>query len=240
MIYFELNYKKYIIVHIPKTAGTSIKKAIFDNFKSYTNLTKSKKETVYRYTNSVDSHAPISFIKTRLIDHSIYFIVIVRNPWARMFSLFQHTLMRSVTNKSNLLLSNLNLDTRSRYSTNFEESALNEINKIGIKNIKECFEFWLFFIGRNKDILPLGNPNFNVLPQEWWFLENKLLSKNIIFFQYEKLFELENYLEVSIKKENKSSFDSNSFYNKIYNNKTKDYVFNLDSWVIKKFNYSFD
>ena len=239
MIYFELNFKKYIIVHIPKTAGTSIKKAIFENFKSYINLTESKKNNVCKYTNGIDAHAPISFIKTRLIDHSIYFIVIVRNPWARMFSLFQHTLLRKNTNKHNLFLSNLHLDVRSKYSKNFENIALNEINKIGIKNIKECFEFWLFFIGRNKDIIPLGNPNFNILPQEWWFLEDKLLTKNIIFFQYEKLLDLESYLGVSIKKENKSSFDSNSFYSKVYNSRTKDYVSNLDSWVIKKFNYIF-
>ena len=119
MIFFKLNSKKYIIVHIPKTAGTSIKNAIFHNFESYINLIESKKNNVFKYVNNIDAHAPISFIKTRLKEHSIYFIIVVRNPWARMFSLFQHTLMRKNENKPNLIISNLKLDIRSKFSKKF-------------------------------------------------------------------------------------------------------------------------
>ena len=163
----------------------------------------------------------------------------VRNPWARMFSLFQHTMLRVDQNRPNQLVNNLELDIRSRYSMLFKTKSANEMQRIGVDNMRECFEFWLFFIGRNKQLLPAGNPNFNILPQSWWFLEKNVLKRNIRLFQYEKITELENFMGINCQKTNVSRYQSNSNYIPFYNDNTAEYVYNLDKWVIDKFNYKF-
>ena len=236
MIFFKLNSKKYIIVHIPKTAGTSIKNAIFYNFESYINLTESKKNNVFEYVNNIDAHAPISFIKTRLKEQSIYFIIVVRNPWARMFSLFQHTMLRQEAHTIKYI-SNLKLDTRNEYSSSFEIKAIEEMNKIGSENLKETFKFWLFFIGRNKKLIPQNNPNFNIIPQNWWLYDENNSISSCKIFKYEALYELEEFLNLKLTKDNQNLFRSNKNYKYAYTKDTIEYVANLDKWVINKFGY---
>ena len=240
MIFFKLKSTNYIFVHIPKTAGTSIKNALSRNFQDYINLTESKNNNIFEYEDNIDEHAPVSFISPRLKEQPIYFILVVRNPWARMFSLFQHTMLRKDRNLPELLLNTLDIDTRSEYSKYFQKKSLREIKRIGIENARECFEFWLFFIGRNKKIVPLGNPNFNILPQSWWFLENDKLKENVHIFEYEKIAELENFVGVKFHTENISRFKSNSSYSQFYNENTAEYVYNLDRWVIDRFDYKID
>ena len=234
MIYFKKNLQNFIFIHIPKVAGTSIKEALFKNFESCVDLTISKNNSIFNFEDNVDHHAPIFYIKSRLNITNYKFIVVVRNPWARMFSLFQHTMLKI---KDRKFFNNLELDTRSIYNPSFKMKSSEEMHRIN--DLNQCFEFWLNFIGRNKKLIPNGNPNFNILPQSWFFLENNLLEKNILFFNYENLSELENFLELKFYKTNNNLFKSNDDYKKIYNNYTIKYITELEKFTIKKFNYIF-
>ena len=229
-----------MFIHIPKNAGTSIRRVLNDNFSSYVDLTKPNENSILDYNEKIGDHAPIFYIKPRLKNHELNFFAIVRNPWARMFSVFQHTMMRRKSDsESSSKLNNFNLDTRSKYTKSFETSCLQHLNKVGSENIKEVFEFWLFFIGRNKEMIPNGNPNWNILPQDWWFLEDELLSSKVHLYQFEERHSLEEFLGFELKHRNASRLSSNSIYQKFYNKKTMEYVYNLDRWVIERFNYKY-
>ena len=238
---FEHENNMYMFIHIPKSAGTSIRRVLKDNFTSYVDLTQPHKNNTLEYDKKIGDHAPIFYIKPKLKNHELNFIAVVRNPWARMFSVFQHTMMRrKLEGESSSLLNNFNLDTRSKYTKSFETSCLEHIRKVGSDNIQEIFEFWLFFIGRDKEMIPNGNPNWNILPQDWWFLENDILSSKVHLYQFEEKSRLEEFLGIDLKHRNASRLSSNSFYKKFYNRRTEEYVYNLDRWVVEKFNYTFN
>ena len=229
-----------MFIHIPKNAGTSIKRLLSDNFTSFVDLSKPHKNGILKYNEKLGDHAPIFYIKPKLNAVDLNYFAVIRNPWARMFSIFQHSMMRrKEVNESSSLLNNFNLDVRSKYSSSFETLCLQHLNKLDSKNVKEIFEFWLFFIGRNKEMIPNGNPNWNILPQDWWFLENGSLPLQVKLFKFEERGDIEKFLGLRLEHRNANRLSSNKFYRKFYNKKTEEYVYNLDSWVVNKFNYSF-
>ena len=243
MIYFKKNKTNFIYVHIPKCAGTSISESLINNFPGSEHLKKNKFKKICKkeisdfvYDQFFD-HLPAWYIDP-LLKTKVKYILVVRNPWARMFSLFQQHMLGRKKGDDKYII-DLSLDTRSQYSIYFEKKSLNEVNKIGSEKLKEVFEFWLYFIGRNKKLMPQNNSNFNILPQSWWLFnnENSILPHKI--FKYENLKSFEKFLNLQFTTKMKNRFDSNKNYKFAYTKNTMEYVANLDKWVIDKFNYNF-
>tara|TARA_B100002003_G_C14107907_1_gene532877 strand:+ start:958 stop:1698 length:741 start_codon:yes stop_codon:yes gene_type:complete len=245
MIYFKKDLQNYIYIHIPKTAGYSIINAILNKIDNseYLKDTWFKsicKSTITKYLYPpFHGHIPVWYINPLLKIDNVKYISVVRNPWARMFSLFQHTMLRQEAHTIKYI-SNLKLDTRHEYSPSFEIKALEEMNKIGSENLKETFKFWLFFIGRNKQLIPQNNPNFNIIPQNWWLFNEDNSISSCKIFKYETLYELEEFLNLKLPIYNQNRFRSNENYKYAYTKDTIEYVANLDKWVITRFGYKFD
>ena len=239
MIFFKHNKKKFIFVHIPKSAGTSVKETLKKRFIDSIDLSKKKGNPIINFVKGVSDHMPVSAIKEYLLEEDIHFICVVRNPWARMCSLFQHVMMRPppTTAKKFYLQDALGLDDRISLS----KIPLIEFRKEFHRKqtLPEKFEFWLFFFGKQKRLTPSGNPNLNIIPQDWWYLSDQLLTSEVTIFKYEQLDRLEGFLGVNFPKYNPSIFRSNDYYKKVYNEKTKQYVADLDYYTIKEFKYSF-
>ena len=146
MIYFKKNDLDYIFVHIPKTAGTSIQNTLIEKSDFSENIKTSGFKSISIDMNNCDGHVPAWFVAPKLKINNVKFLAVIRNPWARMFSLFQHTLLRKNKEKNNTLESNLFLDTRYHLSNYFLEKSHEFINNIGTKNIKEIFEILVIFL----------------------------------------------------------------------------------------------
>ena len=88
-------------------------------------------------------------------------------------------------------------------------------------------------------MIPENNPNWNLLPQSWWFADNLGEENSCKVFLYENLKELEDYFNIKLQKVNQSHFESNKFYRDAYNKNTREYIEKLDWKIIQKYNYKF-
>ena len=154
MIFFKKNKIDYCFIHIPKTAGTSFEKTIvkhsFDNKEINLSFTKLMKKFECK-----QSHVPFYFVNNFLKNKldlfiNLNYITIIRNPWARIASLFEQEMMRSKVGLSKINMQKK--DLRSVLINNYDLLTENYINKLHLdspKKVKELFKFWLFYLGSN-------------------------------------------------------------------------------------------
>ena len=125
MIYFKKDKTNFIYVHIPKSAGTSISESLINNYPGSEHLKKNKFKKICKkeisdfvYDQFFD-HLPAWYIDP-LLKTKVKYILVVRNPWARMFSLFQQHMLGRKKGDDKYII-DLSLDTRSQYSIYFEK-----------------------------------------------------------------------------------------------------------------------
>lgn len=241
MIFLEFNSINYCFIHIPKTAGTSFQSTIVKNElenKKYNFLLKNYMEKL----NCKHDHVPFSFLKNNFIkknrlNEKIKYFTIIRNPWIRMASLFEQIVLR---HKVGLKRKSINREIRNTYFRNYEYVTNNLLNDLGLfdnNKIKQLFKFWLFYLGYNIKVLPNLNPNFNILPQSWWFIDEQTDDEVDKIFLFEDLQNLEQEFNLNLSHENKKQKYLN--YRDYYDQETTDYIYNLDKYIINKFSYDF-
>ncbi|PPR47367.1 MAG: hypothetical protein CFH19_00616 [Alphaproteobacteria bacterium MarineAlpha5_Bin9] len=241
MIYFQKNNKHYIFVHIPKTAGKAIRKSIMENITGSVDLRRTVESSLFSKKIKWDEHSPGWYIKKYLNIKDVQLISVVRNPWARFFSIFQNVMMlrHNKEEKSSLGIY-LDIDRRYDLSRDFLDYTVSFMNKIGSNNSKETFKFWLYFIGRNRKIIPESNSNYNILPQSWWLLDSENQKAVNKIFKYEELEKLEEFLGINLTSYNTNRIKSNEMYKYFYSSETKEYISKLDEWLINEFDYKYD
>lgn len=88
MIVRDKEYSSVLFVHIPKTAGSSISKILYDNNLDNWNRAWPR------------HHDPYSYLKeANVIDGSVFSFAVVRNPYTRTYSCYQQY---NKTNKTNI------------------------------------------------------------------------------------------------------------------------------------------
>ena len=241
MLFFSNKSNEYCFIHIPKTAGTSFQNTILKN------NTDNKKNNLL-FKNYMDQyncrydHAPFSFLINNFftnikLDTKIKYITIVRNPWNRMASLFEQIILRDKVGLRKISQSN---EIRNKLHYNYENLTNNFLNDLGFYNsdkIKNLFKFWLFYIGYDLKIIPNFNPNFNILSQSWWFMNEQTNQTVDEIFLFEDLKTLEEEFNILLLHDNKKKTNLN--YKDYYDQETIDYVANLDKITINKYNYDF-
>lgn len=91
MIIKQKDYDKVLFVHIPKTAGSSISKILYDNDLDNWNRVWPR------------HHDPYSYLKeANLIDDSVFSFAVVRNPYTRTYSCYKQY---NKTNQTNISFS---------------------------------------------------------------------------------------------------------------------------------------
>ena len=81
----------------------------------------------------------------------------------------------------------INIKRENSKRSDYELITKNLLNGLGFfdsNKRKDLFKFWLLYLGYNRKILPNLNPNFNLLPQSWWFhdeLTNKSIQQTFLF-----------------------------------------------------------
>jgi hypothetical protein len=183
---------KYIFIHVPKTAGTSIVKALdLPDKGHYTQL-----EIYKRYEGAHDISKYFSF-------------GFVKNPWARFLSLYFYLIRTS--KKTSLTFSEyakrfkserpiLSLNTKEfkksgvslrHYLPQFNFFLIDDINYIGkTENIQHCFDIVCDKIGIPHQQLPHKNATTHKHYTEYYDDETKEIvakkyAKDIEYFGYE-------------------------------------------------------
>jgi hypothetical protein len=241
VIFFKFKSINYCFIHIPKTAGISFQNTILKNElenKKYNLLFKNYMEKL----NCKHDHVSLSFVKNNFLlknklNSEIKYITIIRNPWRRMASLFEQILLRD---KVGLIKKLKNNEIRSTFLVNYESITnviLNELDFYNSNNVKKLFKFWLLYLGYNIKVLPNFNPNFNILPQSWWFTDEQTHDGVDKIFLFEDLESLEEEFVLKLSQDNKKQKYFN--YRDYYDQEAIDYVYNLDKYIISRFSYDF-
>ncbi len=240
MIFFKKDSIDYCFIHIPKTAGTSFQNTIIQNKLDNKQYNLKFKNFMDKFNSKFD-HTPLYFINNYFLNEfklqkKIEYITIIRNPWQRLASLFEQELLRESVGLHKVEKK----DLRNRFNKNYELITKNLLNGLGFfdsNKRKDLFKFWLLYLGYNRKILPNLNPNFNLLPQSWWFhdeLTNKSIQQTFLFEDLESL-EVSFGIKLSHENNKTIKFD----YKDYYDQETIEYVYNLDKFVINKYNYDF-
>ena len=240
MIFFKKDFVDYCFIYIPKTAGTSLQNTIIKNKLDNSKYNLLFKNFMEKFKCKFD-HTPFNFINNYFLDEfklekDFEYITIIRNPWNRLASLFEQELLRESVGFNKVEKK----DIRSKLSKNYDlltEKLLRSLGFFETDKRKDLFKFWLLYLGYNRKILPNLNPNFNVLPQSWWFVDfitNKSVQ-NVFLFEDLETLETKFDLKLSHDNEKKNKFN----YRDYYDQETIDYVYNLDKFVIDKYNYDF-
>lgn len=92
MSYFS-ETRGFVFLHNPKTAGTSIKRALYGAFRGEVRDFDSIEEKVRDYRDCFGNHLPLA--RCRLLMPTLPFdklhkFMVVRHPWARFVSLYSH------------------------------------------------------------------------------------------------------------------------------------------------------
>ena len=154
-----------------------------------------------------------------------------------MASLFEQIVLR---HKVGLKRKSIYREIRNTYFRNYENVTNNLLNDLGLfdnDKIKQLFKFWLFYLGYNLKVLRNLNPNFNILPQSWWFTDEQTDDEVDKIFLFEDLQNLEQEFDLNLSHENKKQKYLN--YRDYYDQETTDYIYNLDKYIINKFSYDF-
>ena len=242
MIFFKINNKDLCFIHIPKTAGTSFQNTILKNKLDNKKFNLSFANYMSKYSCKTGGHVPFYFINSFFLTKmkmtkKISFLTIVRNPWDRIASLFEQEMLRDGFTKFKKTA--LDKDIRNLFQKKYHVITKNFLSSVGLMNIKkmkQLFKYWLFYLGFNRKVIPNLNPNFNVIPQAWWYKDS--LSEDIIkkIYLFEDLSSLELILGFKLLHNNRKA---NLNYSDFYDQETIDYVYNLDKETIDKFGYDF-
>lgn len=108
MIIKQKDYDKVLFVHIPKTAGSSISKILYDNDLDNWNRVWPR------------HHDPYSYLKeANLIDDSVFSFAVVRNPYTRTYSCYKQY---NKTNQTNISFS--------KYLDNIKQGKISTISPL--------------------------------------------------------------------------------------------------------------
>lgn len=214
--------ENFIFIHIPKSAGTSISKAIIENKK---------------VNKILEGHYPSQCF----MSYNLPMVSVVRNPFARMVSLyeflcntnkatharFDHTWMKNVGFKKWLLegatylatdpIDGRRYDLLTRTFKWLSDSPDDEIQKNYMKN---------------------GLPPLQQRPSEWWLHNcNNILKLETINDDISKnkfLKDLKGLIPIENKTTNKTKN-----WRSLYDKETIDFIYKFHISDIKKFNYDF-
>lgn len=137
MIINDKEYEKVLFVHIPKTAGQSIFKFIYDNHLDMWSRTGTRRHDSYKQLNA-----------NNIIDENVFSFSVVRNPYTRTYSCFKQynktnetdiSFMEYLTNiKNNIISNETPLLHLPQYTYMIDDSDNIAITKIyNFENLKE-------------------------------------------------------------------------------------------------------
>ena len=221
-------YKKFLFIHIPKTAGTSIKTEL-EKYGERNHYEEKKLLGLYKKKHAFYPHTTAS----ELIDtigekplKNIFKFAFVRNPWDRMLSLYTFTLLSAQKRLEHKL-------TRKDHIS--EEDDKKTVSDLG----GQGFNKWLISTDYNNDIY--GTP-LTRLPQSHWLTDQN--NEIIVDFigKYESLYkDLSSItsrlnIKVNLSHLNRSNHDD---WWKTYDENAFNFVKKHFQDDIEKFNYKF-
>ena len=210
--YLYYNDKKILFIHIPRTAGTSI----YKSFK----------------LNRIEKHSTINYLQHRHgVNIDDYWIIgSVRNPWKRLFSLYNYTKLCK--------FHTLNWKRWLFYSSNITSLSHNQ----GSFPICKTVGFYRDVLNKNslKQVNYFLDKEGNVAVDEIIQLEN--IENDVI-----KSKSLGNEIGVALATHyagpgvgESHSWRFEKDWRNIYDSEDIEYVREISEWEINKFNYTFE
>lgn len=210
---------KIINIGIPKTCCTSIYTALKDkNNNSNNDLKKIKLEN---YTKRLGHLTLSQFInyypEINIRNYNI--ITVIRNPYDRIYSIYNHIKKRNNTKgvPNELKTTNLNFNSW----INSIKNIISQNGKLNLEKIKYL----------NKE----DYVSFFTSQYEFLTVDNKIPSY-INIFRYENITKLEKYLNLKLPILNKSNSKIN--YKNEYNQNSLDFIYKIYEIDFLKFGYS--
>lgn len=228
--------KKFIFIHIPKCAGSSVEKFLMKNtelclMKSGVMDTDEIVKNKFYITGEVhglERHLSALEIKS-LIGSSTYDryykFTIVRNPYSRIVSFYEYVkgLKNPDTNK---LQVNLVLNSK-----NFYEFVINSLNE---KKMTLFFNQYQYVCDKNKKLIIDDYIKFEDLDTQWRPLSKKLLNES----KLDQIRTLINPKRLDLKKIN-SSHKKTRNYREYYDHELRDLVTDAVITDLELFKYNF-
>jgi len=229
--------KKFIFIHIPRTAGTSIAKTLTNHIWRFPR----RPAGIKKWQNIIDNKSSLTLEHTcvrQLLERgalskgfydSVFKFTFVRNPWDRVASLYRSYL------EDPILLANLAGHRRAKGTSHRFESryllgssteefrdfidylSTTEIVRVGLYNRKG----WSHF-----------NPQLNWIPDDIDFIgrfENLKDDFNFVCSQI-------GHKPLDLPYENKTDGPT---YKELYDDKSKDIIYKMYEGEIKRFEYEF-
>lgn len=193
----------YLFIHIPKTAGTFVKK-IIDSNEDNKNIFYLKSKTDSQ--SIIESHYSIRFVKKNFNNlNKIKFFTIVRNPYDRIYSIWKY--LKDADNITNSLLckvennfSDFITEMRSDFYDSFyffspqhyflQGEELNNIEIFKFEDINTKLKDFL-----TQQNYTWSNQKINVTNGPSWEEVYTQEMKEIVYNKYQKDFEIFNYLK---------------------------------------------
>ncbi len=214
-MYFSYPPASLLFVHIPRTSGTSVTKALTNRYgdRSPRDLRKHISGRTLCKTMAPE--------QWRLS----YKFTIVRNPWARMVSLWKF-------HKGSFAAVESGRGNRSMEAIGFQGEELKKIRK---KIQHSSFDWWLLEFNRMHKWIPYrfntGRLGLVTVPQTMWLTDD--LDR---IFRFEQLQEVEATLDIALPWMNASPSDD---YHRHYNQESRDWVARVFATDIHRFGYHF-
>lgn len=197
---------RFVFIHIPKNAGTSIEYALFSTFKSEYNL---EERAHKKMNNGKPNYKGLSFLvggefyrmfgarkraapQHRLLHEyknveGFFSFAFVRNPWARALSLYKYGLGRGFFNKSvtfeEFLREFPHPQWLDRYHDKKQIEYVRNVNFVGkVENLQEDFNT----VSQVLSIKPVDIPRTNITSQEHYSKSYNATTRDLVaklFFQ---------------------------------------------------------
>lgn len=234
--------KKFIFIHIPRTAGTSMATALTDHIWAFPRRPAgiSKWEKIIDNKSSLTlEHACIRQLVDRGALSSEFYenafkFTFVRNPWDRVLSLYKHmqcdaeTLFNTHRKMGYCFLCNAGKDKGGGFKNFVRYLNVVEIEKPGLYNRKGLSQF---------------SPQLNWIPDDIDFVGRYENLKNDFDFVCDKI----SHPSVDLphmKKTDRGAFRSdgerkNAPYQELYDDETKDIIYEMYKEEINRFGYEF-
>jgi len=210
---YDIN-KKFIFTHPPKCGGTSIEElvgflALRDKFPSVAPFKHASLET--HIQKLTEKKVPLE---------DIFKVSIIRNPWARVVSFYNHHKHKA-------------------YDFYTNEQPTNPLPAIVVDARELTFNEFVCKYCKH-------NFNFNTVTKPYMFADDNFFVDYVIRVEHieEDLYKIKDKLQINLPSDIPCRNDMNQFtarkpYSEYFDQKTKNYIKQLFEWDINNFGYTF-
>lgn len=213
--------EKLLFVHIPKTAGKSVRVAMGRINKDIYEVTNNK-------TTDGNYHSTIDVCQKQIPDFNSYYkFTVVRNPWDRVCSWYFF--------RKEILANSLYKKTTSRIRKFKKVPDIILLNELNL--MEKDFNEWLH-INVN---LPWNNTWFSLAYDQMTWIKDVSIFDKICKFENLKddMQQIPFFKDKSFDKKTNPSKNDNKVYKELFSTESKDLIANLYKRDIEAFNYEF-